>query len=36
MKNRGGITAADEIGLPVTAGGLVVPCGATAMWLLAK
>lgn len=36
MKTRGGITAADEIGLPVTAGGLVVPCGATAMWLLAK
>ena len=36
MKDRGGITAADEIGLPVTAGGLVVPCGATAMWLLAK
>lgn len=36
MKNRGGITDADEIGLPVTAGGLVVPCGATAMWLLAK
>lgn len=36
MKTRGGITTADEIGLPVTAGGLVVPCGATAMWLLAK
>lgn len=36
MKDRGGVTAADEIGLPVTAGGLVVPCGATAMWLLAK
>lgn len=28
----GGRTAADEIGLPVTASGLVLPCGATAMW----
>jgi 23S rRNA (cytosine1962-C5)-methyltransferase len=28
----GGITTADEIGLPVTASGLVLPCGATAMW----
>ena len=29
---NGGKTAADEIGLPVTASGLVLPCGATAMW----
>ena len=28
----GGETTADEIGLPVTANGLVLPCGATAMW----
>lgn len=29
----GGVTRADEIGLPVTASGLVLPCGATAMWV---
>lgn len=28
----GGTLEADEIGLPVTASGLVLPCGATAMW----
>ncbi len=28
----GGSTSADEIGLPVTHSGLVLPCGATAMW----
>ena len=28
----GGTLSADEIGLPVTASGLVLPCGATAMW----
>ena len=28
----GGVTEADEIGLPVTQSGLVLPCGATAMW----
>ena len=27
-----GVTTADEIGLPVTQSGLVLPCGATAMW----
>ena len=27
-----GVTEADEIGLPVTQSGLVLPCGATAMW----
>ena len=28
----GGHLSADEIGLPVTANGMVLPCGATAMW----
>lgn len=28
----GGVTTADEIGLPVSQSGLVLPCGATAMW----
>lgn len=28
----GGVATADEIGLPVTQSGLVLPCGATAMW----
>ena len=28
----GGVTTADEIGLPVTASGLTLPCGATAIW----
>lgn len=32
-RTRGGHTACDEIGLPVTATGGVVPCGATAWWL---
>ena len=32
-KKRGGSVAADEIGLPVTASGGVLPCGATAIWL---
>ena len=31
-KNIGGKVTADEIGLPVTASGLVLPCGATAMF----
>ena len=31
-KNIGGTLSADEIGLPVTASGMVLPCGATAMW----
>lgn len=30
--NIGGHLSADEIGLPVTANGMVLPCGATAMW----
>ena len=28
----GGHTESDEIGLPVTSSGLVLPCGATAIW----
>lgn len=31
-KTHGGRTACDEIGLPVTATGGIVPCGATAWW----
>ena len=31
-ENIGGHLSADEIGLPVTASGLVLPCGATALW----
>ncbi len=29
----GGDTAADEIGLPVTESGLILPCGATGRWI---
>ncbi len=29
---KGGTVTADEIGLPVTASGLCLPCGATAIW----
>lgn len=31
-KKYGGHTSADEIGLPVTESGLVLPCGSTAIW----
>lgn len=31
-KRIGGTLSADEIGLPVTNSGLVLPCGATALW----
>ncbi len=31
-ENIGGTLSADEIGLPVTASGMVLPCGATALW----
>ena len=31
-KNIGGSLSADEIGLPVTDSGMVLPCGATVMW----
>ncbi len=33
-KKRGGRVDSDEIGLPVTQTGLVLPCGATARWYL--
>ncbi len=33
VKNRGGKTSADEIGLPVTESGGALPCGATAIWM---
>ena len=32
QKRFGGKTSADEIGLPVTDSGLVLPCGSTAIW----
>ncbi|MFS6554742.1 hypothetical protein VPJ68_04460, partial [Parabacteroides distasonis] len=32
LKKRGGSVNADEIGLPVTANGLVLPCGASGRW----
>lgn len=32
IPGRGGTAEADEIGLPVTASGLSLPCGATAFW----
>ena len=31
-KRFGGSAQADEIGLPVTTTGLVLPCGSTAVW----
>ncbi len=31
-KKRGGLTEADEIGLPVTSSGLILPCGAAGRW----
>lgn len=31
-KGRGGRVTCDEIGIPVTASGLVLPCGNTAVW----
>ena len=31
-KNYGGSVSADEIGLPVTSSGLVLPCGASGRW----
>ena len=32
LKELGGRTAADEVGLPVTESGLVLPCGASGRW----
>ena len=31
-KRFGGHTVSDELGLPVTQSGLVLPCGATGRW----
>ena len=31
-KKFGGHTVSDELGLPVTESGLVLPCGATGRW----
>ena len=31
-KGRGGVISCDEIGLPVEASGLCLPCGSTAIW----
>ena len=30
----GGHTVSDELGLPVTATGLALPCGATGRWII--
>ena len=32
-KRHGGHTDSQELGLPVTASGLVLPCGATGRWM---
>ena len=32
MKKYDGIIQAEEIGLPVTSGGLILPCGASGRW----
>lgn len=32
VRRMGGSVSADEIGLPVTETGGVLPCGATAVW----
>ena len=32
QKNRGGVVSCDEIGMPVTTSGLVLPSGSTAIW----
>ena len=36
LRGRGGRCFADEIGLPVSAGGLILPCGSTAVWHTTK
>ncbi len=33
VKEKGGSVSADEIGLPVSSNGEVLPCGATAVWM---
>jgi 23S rRNA (cytosine1962-C5)-methyltransferase len=32
QKTRGGVVESDEIGLPVTSSGMILPCGSTAIW----
>lgn len=32
LAQRGGYVESDEVGLPITRGGLVLPCGATGRW----
>ena len=32
LKSRGGSVQADEIGLPVSSSGLILPCGASGRW----
>ena len=32
LKNRGGRVSSDEVGLPVTETGLILPCGASGRW----
>ena len=32
QQDKGGSVTADEIGLPVSATGGILPCGATAIW----
>ena len=34
VKEKGGFVNADEIGLPVSSNGEVLPCGATAVWMV--
>lgn len=36
LKKRGGVTEADEVGLPVTESGLALPCGASGRWEAGK
>lgn len=33
VKEKGGLVSADEIGLPVSSNGEILPCGATAVWM---
>ena len=32
LKGRGGAVVSDEIGLPVSGSGLILPCGASGRW----
>jgi 23S rRNA (cytosine1962-C5)-methyltransferase len=35
-KKYGGIITADEIGLPMSSNGLVLPCGISGRWQISK